>query len=174
MGRHCSILPPSVNPYCSSNLIPQVVRCISIFSLTKVQKTLLLQLVTAIGLCSFMFSFLDFGNMVVLDSIQLGCTFSFRHLLKAFTKPFLFFLFFTMYFIVSVFTPSVLAAFPFFCLFIILTRSSSFITGNGIILLPLLAMSSSSSFLISSFSPGLPLVPYQKVQSTSVDFWKIS
>merc|ERR1712121_382521 len=81
--------------------------------------------------------------MVVLDSIQLVCTFSFKHLLKAFTKPFLIFLFFTICFITSVFTLSVPAALPFFCLFTILVRSSSFIIGNGIILLP--------PFLLSSF-----------------------
>merc|ERR1712030_297671 len=171
MGKHCSILPPSVNPYCSSNLMPHVIRCISIFFLTKVLYTLLLQLVTAMGLCSFILGFFDFGSMVVFDSIQFGCTFSFRHLLKAFTRPFLIFLFFTMCFITSVFTLSVPAALPFFCLFTILIRSSSLIIGNGIILLPPFLLSSSSSFLISSFNPGLFLFPYQNVQSTSGDFW---
>merc|ERR1711888_311012 len=118
--------------------------------------------------------FFVLGSIVVHDSSQFGCTFSFRHLLNAFNKPFLIFLFLAICFIVSALTPSVPAAFPFFCLFIIFIISSSVIIGIGIILLPPFAMFSSSSLLIISFRPILFLDPYQNVRSISSAFWYIS
>merc|ERR1711888_163048 len=118
--------------------------------------------------------FFVLGSIVVHDSSQFGCTFSFRHLLNAFNKPFLIFLFLAICFIVSALTPSVPAAFPFFCLFIIFIISSSIIIGIGIILLPPFAMFSSSSLLIVSFNPTLFLDPYQNVRSISGAFWYIS